>query len=112
MAQGLPTSHAPRGSDRDHVIARPLRRDQIELAIFLFALALLALVTGPASAQSRAEVQVAARVVSTEPSRLALALAVLPGPQPRRSQLATVRVAREVPKAPNRRVVSIDFLRN
>jgi hypothetical protein len=93
-------------------MARAVRRDRIELGIFLLVLALLALLAGPASAQSRGEVQVAARVVSTEPSRQALALVTLPGVQPRRSRLATVRVAREVPKATNRRVVSIDFLRN
>jgi hypothetical protein len=112
MAQGLPTGRARPGSDRDHVTTIALRRDRIELGIFLLVLALLALLAGPASAQSRATVQVAARVVSAEPSRQALALASLPGAEPRRSRLATVRVARETPKAASRRVISIDFLRN
>ncbi len=109
MAQGLPTGRAPRGSDRDHFTSTALRRDRIELGIFLLVLALLALIAGPASAQSRATVQVAARVVSAEPSRQALALTALPGAQPRRSQLAVVRVVRETP---NRRTLSIDFLKN
>jgi hypothetical protein len=112
MAQGLPPQRAPGVSDRDHSTSVAARVDRIGIAVFVVALIFLALLAGPLSAQSRGQVQVAARVVSVEPSRQALALAVLPGLQPRRSPLATVRVVREAPKRAERRVVSIDFLRN
>jgi hypothetical protein len=123
MAQGLPHRRVRRRRDRDHVTTQTVPDLRIlGLVLFLF-LTLLAILSAPLSAQSRAEVQVAARVVSTEPSRQALALATLPGAQPRRSHLATVRVARagtgnregtaqEKQETPDRRLVSIDFLRN
>lgn len=109
MAQGLPRSRATNGSDRDHVTSDTLPDlRMLGLVLFLF-LTLLSLLAAPLSAQSRGEVQVAAQVVSNQPSRQALALAALPGTQPRRSALATVRVVRETPR---RRTLAIDFLRN
>lgn len=109
MAQGLPPKRAVRGGDRDHVTARAIPVPAFLVVILSLFLMLLTLLAAPLSAQSRAQVQVAARVVVAEPSRQALALAARPGTQPRRSQLAVVRVARETPQ---RRTLTIDFLRN
>ena len=112
MAQGLPSRHAANGSDRDHVTATTLRRDRIEVGAFILLLILLALLAGPAAAQSRGQVQVAARVVLAEPSRTALDLgtrSTAPGSRTYRSSLARIRVTREPAE---RRVIAIDFLRN
>ena len=112
MAQGLPRQRALQDSDRDHVTAQTVPDLRLLAVVLFLFLMLLTLLAAPLSAQSRAEVQVAARVVSAEPSRQALALAASPGSQPRRSDLASVRVVRETPKATARRVIAIDFLRN
>jgi hypothetical protein len=109
MAQGLPPKRAARDSDRDHATEAGVPDLPMLVLVLSLFLTLVTLLAAPLSAQSQAQVQVAARVVVTEPSRQALALAAQPGTQPRRSQLATVRVVRETP---NRRVVAVDFVRN
>ena len=115
MAQGLPSRHAANGSDRDHVSAGARTRDRFEVIIFLLVLSLLALLAGPASAQSRSAVQVAARVISTGPSREALILGEGKAGQ-FHTHLARVRVLpaalRSTDLEPRRRQVQIDFLRN
>jgi hypothetical protein len=98
--------------DRDHATDQALPDLRLLALVLSLFLTLVTLLAAPLSAQSRAQVQVAARVVSAEPSRQALALAVLSGLRSRRSALATVRVVRERPRSPERRIVEIDFLRN
>ena len=82
---------------------------------------LLAMSVGPSqlSAQSRASVQVAARVLPVEPSRTALGVAVKAlddpsAPSSAHSRLALIRVegATDAPGVRRRRLVRIDFLRN
>jgi hypothetical protein len=101
--------------DRDHVTVRAPTSYRIEVAIFVLVLTLLAILAGPVAAQSRSAVQVAARVVSTGPSRDALILSQgMPGVF--RTSLARVRVMRTAAPTgvlePRRRQVQIDFLRN
>ncbi len=88
------------------------------LFILLGVLTLLLLCAAPARAQSGASLQVAARVVSTEPSRSALALTAeslrSPAAAVRQSTLAQVAVSpapRPADLAEPRKV-RVDFLRN
>lgn len=109
MAQDLPPERAVMARDRDHATDQAVPDLRLLVLVLSLFLMLISLLASPLSAQSRAQVQVAARVISAEPSRQALALAGLIGPRLRRSSLATVRVVRETP---DRRLVAIDFLRN
>lgn len=88
------------------------------LFLFLSLLTLLLLLTRPVRAQTGASLQVAARVVSTEPSRSALALTAevlrKPVAAVRQSVLAqvTVTAAKPEQETPEPRRVRVDFLRN
>lgn len=115
MSQRVAGDLDVRPSDRDHVSARALGRERFEVVVVLLVLALLALLAVPASAQSRSAVQVAARVVSTGPSREALILGQ--GQSGTfRTRLARVRVLPAAHASRDlelrRRQVQIDFLRN
>lgn len=114
MRQHLGFRAPARSGDACHQGDRPQRRVAF---ILLLAASLVCLGVPAAHAQTSGSLQVAAKVVSTEPSRSAIALASAALETPfstvRESNLARVRVEPRVSRnAAEPRRVRVDYLRN